>query len=124
MGRRTGSCAAVIALAMGAGGCTSDDLAAFSEGLAMAADNLDAELNACPPGLVRRQSYQPYVPGVSGYGGQVVYYGLTPYQVNSYCDYPYYPPDEADRNSETYRDGYEEGYRDGRRRDRARDDER
>lgn len=114
----------LVAAALTTGGCTSDDLAAFSQGIAMAADELDAELNACPPGYVRTESYEPYLPGVSGYGGQVVYYGLTPYLVRSNCNPPYYYIPDADKESENYREGYEEGYRDARRRERDRDDRR
>lgn len=121
---RAKTISAFMAAGLASGGCTTDDIAAFSQGLAMAADELEAELNACPPGLIRTETYEPYMPGVGGYGGQVVYYGLTPYVVRSNCNYPYYPVSDADEESENYREGYEEGYRDARRRDRDRDDRR
>jgi len=118
------SALAVLAAGFTAAGCTSDDFAAFSQGMAMAASELEAELNACPPGYIRTETYEPYIPGVSAYGGQIVYYGTTAYLLRSTCNYPYFPVYDSGEDSENYREGYEDGYRDARRRERDRDDRR
>jgi hypothetical protein len=122
-------------------GCATEDLQSFANGLTIAAAELDAELNACPPGMVRYYDPSPrtYPNGVNTYpyADPAYPYGVSA-QPASWCQDPNYTyvnthdrhHGDGRRGDRDYRDGYRDGYedgrdddhRDGRSNDRRRDD--
>lgn len=122
---------AALALgALGLGACTTEDMAMWADGMSMAAAELDAQYNACPPGMFRASQTSVY--GTPVYPAPIYSPGLytpDPYASaygtgTSACVYPLtatytYGEDRHHdrhdrRGDDDYRDGYKDGYRDGR----------
>ena len=115
-----------------AAGCASDDLEMWANGLSMAAAEMEAEANYCPPGTYRYQpppapAYAPAYPATTY--GSTYPYSYSGVQPASWCapivtGYSDHDDDRHDRHrgDRDYRDGYRDGYEDGR--DDRRDDRR
>ena len=110
--------------------CTSDDLAAFSEGLALYNAQLEAELHApCPFGMYRQYQYASQMRSYDGYySGVPATYSVYPdgseRPISSYCVYaPVADDDDGERYDDdrrlqrAYRDGYRDAVRDQERQD-------
>jgi hypothetical protein len=108
--------------------CTSDDLAAFSEGLAMYNAEMEARLHApCPFGMYRQYQYASQMRSYDSYYSGIpptyaVYPDGSERPVSSYCVYlPVVDDDDRyghgdDRRLErAYREGYRDGVRDQER---------